>query len=106
MIRATEASRSAVVAVTTVVCNLVPCSLAGYTFARLRFPGRGALFVVIMMTLMVPFQVTMIPQFIITKWLGVHVLAQVGIDHIGALTLPNAATAFIRSFATTGLAGA
>ena len=85
---------SAVVAVTTVLCNLVFCSLAGYAFARLRFLGRGALFAVIMTTLMVPFQVTMIPQFIITKWLGVHVLAGVGIDHLGALILPNAATAF------------
>ena len=85
---------SAVVAVLTVLCNLVLCSMAGYAFARFRFLGRGALFVVIMATLMVPFQVTMIPQFIITKWLGVHVLAAVGINHIGALILPNAATAF------------
>jgi len=85
---------SSVVAVTTVLCNLVLCSLAGYAFARFRFLGRGVLFVTIMATLMVPFQVTMIPQFIITKWLGVHVLAGVGIDHIGALILPNAATAF------------
>jgi multiple sugar transport system permease protein len=85
---------STIVAVITVVSNLVLCSLAGYAFARLRFLGRGVLFAVIMATLMVPFQVTMIPQFIITKWLGVHVLAQVGIDHIGALILPNAATAF------------
>ena len=85
---------SAVVAVLTVLCNLVLCSLAGYAFARFRFLGRTALFVVIMTTLMVPFQVTMIPQFIITKWLGVHVLAAVGINHIGALILPNAATAF------------
>ena len=85
---------SAIVAVTTVLSNLVLCSLAGYAFARLRFPGRGALFAVIMATLMVPFQVTMIPQFIITKWLGVHVLAAAGIDHLGALILPNAATAF------------
>ena len=85
---------SAVVAVATVLSNLVLCSLAGYAFARFRFLGRTALFAVIMATLMVPFQVTMIPQFIITKWLGVHVLAVVGIDHIGALILPNAATAF------------
>src|SRR6202007_620445 len=85
---------STVVAVTTVLCNLVLCSLAGYAFARLRFLGRGALFAVIMATLMVPFQVTMIPQFIITKWLGIHVLAGVGINHLGALILPNAATAF------------
>ncbi len=85
---------SAVVAVTTVVSNLVLCSLAGYAFARYRFLGRGLLFVVIMITLMVPFQVTMIPQFIITKWLGINVLGLVGINHIGALILPNAATAF------------
>ncbi len=85
---------SAVVAVVTVLSNLVLCALAGYAFARYRFLGRGALFVLIMTTLMVPFQVTMIPQFIITKWLGVHVLASVGVNHIGALILPNAATAF------------
>jgi multiple sugar transport system permease protein len=85
---------SAIVAVSTVACNLVLCTLAGYAFARFRFLGRTALFAVIMATLMVPFQVTMIPQFIIIRWLGVHVLAGVGINHIGALILPNAATAF------------
>jgi multiple sugar transport system permease protein len=85
---------SAVVAVVTVACNLVLCTLAGYAFARFRFLGRTALFAVIMATLMVPFQVSMIPWFVITKWLGVHVLAGVGINHIGALILPNAATAF------------
>ena len=85
---------SAVVTVLTVLFNLVLCSLAGYAFARFRFLGRTALFAVILATLMVPFQVTMIPQFLITKWLGVHVLAAVGINHIGALSLPNAATAF------------
>ena len=85
---------SAVVAVVTVVANLVLCSLAGYAFARYRFLGRGLLFAAIMTTLMVPFQVTMIPEYIITKWLGVHLLAPVGINHIGALILPNAATAF------------
>jgi multiple sugar transport system permease protein len=85
---------SAVVAVVTVVGNLVLCSLAGYAFARYRFLGRGLLFALIMTTLMVPFQVTMIPQFLITKWLGINLLAGVGINHIGALILPNAATAF------------
>ena len=85
---------SGVVAVVTVLSNLVLCSMAGYAFARYRFLGRGLLFILIMTTLMVPFQVTMIPQYIITKWLGVHLLASVGINHIGALILPNAATAF------------
>jgi multiple sugar transport system permease protein len=85
---------STIVAVTTVVANLVLCASAGYAFARFRFLGRGALFALIMTTLMVPFQVTMIPQFIITKWIGVHLLAGAGIGHIGALIVPNAATAF------------
>ncbi len=85
---------SAVVAVTTVVSNLALCSAAGYAFARFRFLGRGLLFVLIMTTLMVPFQVTMIPQFIITKWIGVNLLAGAGIGHIGSLIVPNAATAF------------
>jgi len=85
---------SAVVAVTTVISNLVLCAAAGYAFARFRFLGRGVLFVLIMITLMVPFQVTMIPQFLITKWIGVNLLAGAGIGHIGALIVPNAATAF------------
>ncbi|HUZ56208.1 MAG TPA: carbohydrate ABC transporter permease [Streptosporangiaceae bacterium] len=85
---------SAVVAITTVISNLVFCAAAGYAFARFRFRGRGVLFVLIMITLMVPFQVTMIPQFLITKWIGVNLLAGAGIGHIGSLIVPNAATAF------------
>jgi multiple sugar transport system permease protein len=85
---------SAIVAITTVICNLVLCATAGYAFARFRFLGRTALFIVMMTTLMVPFQVTMIPQYLITKWVGVHLFAGAGIGHIGALIVPNAATAF------------
>ena len=85
---------SGVVAVIVVVSNLVLCSIAGYAFARLRFLGRGLLFGVLMATLMVPFQVTMIPEFLIVKWLGVHVWGQLGIDHLGALVVPNMVTAF------------
>jgi multiple sugar transport system permease protein len=85
---------SAVVTVTTVISNLVLCSLAGYAFARYRFLGRGLLFALMMTTLMVPFQVTMIPQYLITKWLGINLLGAVGLNHIGSLILPNAATAF------------
>jgi multiple sugar transport system permease protein len=85
---------STVVAVSTVVLNIVLCSAAGYAFARFRFLGGGLMFALIMTTLMVPFQVTMIPQYIITKWIGINLLAGAGINHIGALILPNAATAF------------
>lgn len=85
---------SVVVAVLTVIANLVLCSVAGYAFARLRFVGRGLLFGVLMATLMVPIQVTMIPEFLIVKWLGLHVWTQLGIDHLGALVVPNLVTAF------------
>ncbi|MGH3498131.1 MAG: carbohydrate ABC transporter permease [Nocardioidaceae bacterium] len=85
---------SAIVAVIVVASNLVLCSIAGYAFARLRFFGKGLLFGVLMLTLMVPFQVTMIPEFLIVKWLGTHVWSQLGIDHLGALAVPNMATAF------------
>ncbi|GAB4588760.1 carbohydrate ABC transporter permease [Nocardia sp. IFM 10818] len=46
------------------------CSLAGYAFARLRFPGRDALFLGYLATLMVPLTVTVIPQFLLMRALG------------------------------------
>lgn len=85
---------SALVTLVVLLSNLVLCGLAGYAFARIKFLGRGVLFVLMMATLMVPFQVTMIPVFLIVKWFGDNVWAQAGIDHIGALMLPNLATAF------------
>jgi multiple sugar transport system permease protein len=85
---------SAIVAIVVVVSNVLLCSLAGYAFARLQFPGRRFLFAILMVTLMVPFQVTMIPEFLIVKWLGLHVSPSLGIDHLGALILPNLVTAF------------
>jgi multiple sugar transport system permease protein len=85
---------SALVTLVVVVSNLVVCSLAGYAFARVPFLGRRALFVTLMATLMVPFQVTMIPVFLIVKWFGDNVSPFLGINHLGALMLPNLATAF------------
>lgn len=85
---------SALVTLVVLISNLLVCSVAGYAFARIRFLGRGALFVALMATLMVPFQVTMIPVFLIVKWFGDNVWDVLGIDHVGALMLPNLATAF------------
>ncbi len=50
--------------------TLVTASMAGYVFARLRFPGRGGLFGITLMTMMLPGIVTMIPTFIIFRSLG------------------------------------
>jgi multiple sugar transport system permease protein len=78
---------STIVSITCVVSNLVLCSLAGYAFARLRFPGSRIVFVGILATLMVPFQVTMIPTLLIVKDLGL-------VDTLPALIVPNLVTPF------------
>jgi multiple sugar transport system permease protein len=78
---------TAIVTGVTVLGNLLLCSLAGYAFARFRFFGRDVLFVVILATLMIPFQVVMIPTFLIMRHLGL-------IDTLGALILPNLVTPF------------
>jgi ABC-type glycerol-3-phosphate transport system permease component len=49
---------------------LLSCSMVGYSFARLRWPGRDTLFVVLLATMMLPAAVTMIPTFLIFRWLG------------------------------------
>jgi multiple sugar transport system permease protein len=46
------------------------CSLAGYAFARLQFRGRNTLFILYLGTLMVPLTVTVVPQFILMRVLG------------------------------------
>jgi multiple sugar transport system permease protein len=76
-----------IVTVVTVVGNLLFCSLAGYAFARIKFFGREIVFVMILATLMIPFQVVMIPTFIIVKDLGM-------INTLYALIVPNLAGAF------------
>ncbi|GLY29042.1 carbohydrate ABC transporter permease [Kineosporia sp. NBRC 101731] len=78
---------SAVVSIACVVSNLVLCSLAAYAFARIRFFGRGVVFVLLLATLMVPFQVVMIPSLVIMRNLGL-------IDSLPALIAPNLVTPF------------
>jgi ABC-type glycerol-3-phosphate transport system permease component len=56
--------------VMNVVCQIFSCSLVAYAFARLRFPGRTALFTIMLATMMLPPQVTMIPVFGIFRRLG------------------------------------
>ena len=53
-----------------VVFNVFTCSLAGYAFARLRFRGKSSLFLMVLATMMLPVQVTVIPQFIMFQELG------------------------------------
>ncbi|MGQ9629426.1 MAG: carbohydrate ABC transporter permease [bacterium] len=54
----------------TLTGALLSCPLVAYAFARLRWPGRDALFIVLLSTIMLPPQVTMVPLYIIFSKLG------------------------------------
>jgi multiple sugar transport system permease protein len=56
---------SLVISALSIVGNLVACSLAAFAFARLQFPGRRTLFAILLLTMMLPFHVTLIPQYIL-----------------------------------------
>ncbi|MFA9478109.1 ABC transporter permease subunit [Phycisphaerales bacterium AB-hyl4] len=56
--------------VLTIIGQIFACSLVAYSFARLHWPGRDVLFVVLLATMMLPPQVTMIPVFMIFRGLG------------------------------------
>jgi multiple sugar transport system permease protein len=58
---------SVIVSGLSVVINLFFCSLAGYAFARLSFPYKTVIFLILLSTMMVPIQVTLIPTFLIAK---------------------------------------
>ena len=49
---------------------LISCSLTAYSFSRLRWPGRDICFLLVLATMMLPGQVTMIPKFILFRYLG------------------------------------
>lgn len=70
----------------TTLLETVTAALAAYAFARLNFPGRSWLFGIYLATLMIPSQVTLIPQFILVAKLH-------GIDTWPGMILPNVFTA-------------
>jgi multiple sugar transport system permease protein len=61
---------SFVVAVLVVVGNLLSCSLTAFAFARLEFRGKSLLFALMLGTLMLPYHVTLIPQYVLFLNLG------------------------------------
>lgn len=78
---------STIVSAVVVVGNLLFGSLAGYAFARMRFRGSKVLLALMLGTLVIPFQITMIPSFLLMKHLGI-------IDTLGALIVPSLVTPF------------
>ncbi len=61
---------SAVVSACVVLGQLFTCSLAGYSFGRLRYPGRDRLFFLYLATMMIPFAVIMIPLYVQMRWMN------------------------------------
>jgi multiple sugar transport system permease protein len=61
---------SVIISTGAVIGQMLSSGLVGYAFARLRAPGKNVLFIIVLATMMIPAQITMIPQFILFKELG------------------------------------
>jgi multiple sugar transport system permease protein len=89
---------SFLVAAGTTLGVVLTCSLAGYSFARLRYPGRDKIFLAYLATMMVPFPVLMVPLFVIMR--NLHL-----VDTLWSLVLPAiftpAGTFLMRQFILT-----
>ena len=74
-------------AVGSTVCAVLFDSMSGYAFARLHFKGKNFIFICVLLTMMVPFQVMMIPLFLESNYLGL-------LNTYPGLILPKMTTAF------------
>lgn len=73
---------SLTISVVSVVGQLIVASMAGYAFAKIPFKGRGLLFTLMMMTMMIPGQVLIIPRYMLFYKIGLY-------DTLWALIIPN-----------------
>lgn len=80
-------ANSTLVAVSVTAFQIVTSALAGYALARLKFLGRKALLLIVLATLVIPFQLLVIPIFLVLKWGNL-------INTYGALILPTAVNGF------------
>ncbi|MBC1911350.1 carbohydrate ABC transporter permease [Listeria booriae] len=74
---------SFIIAISGTILNIIFNSMAGYALARLSFPGRKQLFLLILAVIMVPAQILLIPNYLIMKSIGI-------LDTYNALILPGA----------------
>jgi len=78
---------SVIVAITVVTGQVLTCSMGGYAFARLRFPGKNLIFMMLLSSMMVPGQITLIPNFLIIRSMGLY-------NTLGALIVPGLTNIF------------
>jgi multiple sugar transport system permease protein len=60
------------IATAITIGQLITCPMAAYPFARLKFPGKNVLFILLLATLMIPVQVTIVPLFIFMRQIGLY----------------------------------
>jgi multiple sugar transport system permease protein len=80
-------ANSTLVAIAVTICQLITSALAGYALARLKFRGRQAVLLIVLATLVIPFQILVVPIFLVLKSGNL-------INTYGALILPTAANGF------------
>lgn len=80
-------ANSTLVALAVTAIQIATSALAGYALARLKFRGREAILLIVLATLVIPFQMLVIPIFLILKWGNL-------INTYGALILPTAVNGF------------
>ena len=78
---------SVVVTVLTVVFNVLFCSLAAYPLARMNFKGKKVIFILILATMMIPFQLLMVPIYVMALNMGLD-------NTYAGMVLPHITTAF------------
>jgi multiple sugar transport system permease protein len=79
---------SVIVAFSIVALNIIFDTMAAYAFAKLRFPGRDIIFFLLLITLMIPFQVNLIPLYRLMVFFR-DINPHLGIDSYSALILPS-----------------
>lgn len=76
------------------------CTLVGFTFAKYRFPGKNALFIIMLSTMMLPGETRLVPSYLLFKALG-------GVNKMWSLIVPGLVPAFgvfmLRQFAVAGV---
>jgi multiple sugar transport system permease protein len=83
---------SGIVSLTVMTTNVVFCTLAGYGLAKFRFPGAGLVLLLILSTLMLPLEVTLVPTFLIVhkfEWINTYqgLVAPLLIDAFGVFLM-------------------
>ncbi len=83
---------SGIVSMTVMAANVVFCTLAGYGLAKFRFPGSGLVLLLILSTLMLPLEVTLVPTFLIVHkfdWINTYqgIVAPLLIDAFGVFLM-------------------